>query len=80
MGGKWAYALSVSVPQNLQVVAGVPIELTSLSVNAGRGTWLSTTGCGPGGRWPFSVTTSYLDPNTSATGASTYSATTACHR
>jgi hypothetical protein len=80
MGGKWAYALSVSVPQNLQVVAGVPIELTSLSVNAGRGTWLSTTGCGPGGRWPFSVTTSYLDPNTSATGASNYSATTACHR
>lgn len=59
MGGKWAYALSVSVPQDLQNVAGVPIELTSLSVVAGKGSWLATTGCGPGGHWPFSVTTFY---------------------
>jgi hypothetical protein len=57
--GKYAYRLLVSVPPELQVVAGVPIELTSLTVNAGDKTWLATSSCGPGGHWPFSVTTSY---------------------
>jgi len=77
MGGKWAYSLSVSVPQVLQVVAGVPIELTYLTVTAGKGSWLSTTSC-TGGRWPFSITTQFLNPNTNATGSSSYSASTAC--
>lgn len=82
MGGKWAYSLSVTVPDNLRVVAGVPIELTSLSVNAGgagHGNWLATTSCS-GGKWPFSVTTSYENPNTFATGSASYSATTPCHK
>ena len=79
MGGKWAYSLSVTVPENLRIVAGVPIELTSLSVTAGKGSWLETIGC-PGGRWPFSVTTTYEDPNTMATGQSSYSASIACHK
>jgi hypothetical protein len=58
IGGKYAYKLHVTVPQVLQVVAGVPIELTSLTVKAGKESWLATTAC-PGGHWPFSVTTSY---------------------
>ena len=37
MGGKWAYSLSVTVPNNLRIVAGVPIELTSLNVDRGQG-------------------------------------------
>ena len=49
----------MTVPQVLQVVAGVPIELTLLNVTAGKGTWLETTSCGPGGHWPFSVSTGY---------------------
>jgi hypothetical protein len=77
--GKYAYALSVSVPQNLQIVAGVPIELTYLTVTAGRGSWLATTAC-PGGRWPFSATTQYVDPDTGATGSSSYSASISCRR
>lgn len=75
MGGKYAYSLHVTVPQVLQVVAGVPIELTLLNVKAGKGAWLETTGCGPGGHWPFSVTTGY---NTG--GSSKYTASIACHK
>lgn len=80
MSGKWAYALSVTVPQNLRIVAGVPIELTSLNVTAGKGAWLATTGCDAGGRWPFQVTTTYENPNTNATGSSTDSSSVACKK
>lgn len=79
MRGKWAYELSVTVPQNLRLVAGVPIELTSLSVSAGKGSWLATTGCS-GGRWPFQATTTYENPNTNATGSATDASSTPCRK
>ncbi len=41
--GDFSYHLSATIPESLRVVAGVPIELTSLSFSAGRGTWLATT-------------------------------------
>ena len=75
--GKWAYELNVTVPQNLRIVAGVPIELTYLNVSAGKGHWLDTTGCDHG-KWPFSVTTTYENPNTDAQGASSYAASVKC--
>jgi len=78
MSRKYSYKLSVAVPQNLQMVAGVPIELTYLTVTAGKGTWLATTDC-PGGKWPFSATTTYLNPNTNATGSTSFSASIRCH-
>jgi hypothetical protein len=59
MSGQWAYKLVFTVPQVLQVVAGVPIQLTYIDIHAGRGDWLATTGCGPGGHWPFSLLTTY---------------------
>jgi hypothetical protein len=71
--GKYAYRLHVTVPPELQVVAGVPIELTFLKVNAGKKTWLATTGC-PGGRWPFSVTTKY-----STGGSASFTDAIRCH-
>jgi hypothetical protein len=77
--GKWAYSLSVTVPQNLRIVAGVPVELTYLKVKAGQGSWLATTGCS-GGHWPFSIATTFENPNSRATGQSSYSATTPCRR
>ena len=40
--GDYDYHLRVTIPQNLRVVAGVPIELTDLNVTVGRGTWLAT--------------------------------------
>jgi hypothetical protein len=60
--GQWAYKLHLEVPRSLQVVAGVPIALRDLTITAGGKTyakdWLATTGCA-GGKWPFSVTTSF---------------------
>lgn len=77
--GKWAYSLSVSVPQDLQVVAGVPIELTFLKVTVGKGSYLATTRCS-GGHWPFSITTNYLNVNNNATGSSSFASSAACRR
>lgn len=74
-GGKYAYKLHVTVPQVLQVVAGVPIELTYLSVKAGKASWLATTGCGPGGHWPFNVATGY---NTG--GSASFTASIPCRK
>jgi hypothetical protein len=79
MSGKWSYSLSVKVPETLQVVAGVPIELTSLSVTAGKGNWLETTGCS-GGKWPFQITTSYLNSNNNQTGSATDASSLPCHK
>ena len=73
IGGKYAYKLHVTVPQVLQVVAGVPIELTSLTVKAGKQSWLATTAC-PGGHWPFSVTTSY-----DSGGSASFTDSIKCH-
>ena len=78
-GGKWSYSLSVSVPGNLQIVAGVPIELTTLTVTAGKGSWLETTGC-PGGKWPFQITTNFVNPNNGDTGSSTDASSLSCHK
>jgi hypothetical protein len=75
--GKYAYTLSTTVPKNLQIVAGTPIELTNLSVTVGHASLLATTGC-PGGKWPYAVTTKYLDPNTGATGSAGFNATVHC--
>jgi hypothetical protein len=79
MSGKWAYSLSVTVPNNLRIVAGVPIELTSLNVTVGHGSYLATTSCS-GGHWPFQVTTGYENPNTGATGSASYSASVGCRK
>jgi hypothetical protein len=77
--GAYSYSLSVKVPEDLQVVAGVPIELTTLSINAGKGSWLETTGCS-GGKWPFQITTSYLNSNNNSTGSSTDASSLPCHK
>jgi hypothetical protein len=79
MHGKWAYKLSVTVPDNLRIVAGVPIELTSLNVTAGHRAWIATTGC-PHGHWPFMVTTGYENPNTGDQGSASFSASVRCHK
>jgi hypothetical protein len=57
----------------------VPIELTSLSVTAGKGNWLETTGCS-GGKWPFQITTSYLNSNNNQTGSATDASSLPCHK
>jgi hypothetical protein len=42
-----------------------------------HGDWLATTGCS-NHKWPYKVTTTYLNPNTGATGSSSYSASVHC--
>jgi hypothetical protein len=73
MSGKWAYKLTITVPQTLQIVAGVPIALRDLTFHVGHGSWLATTSC-PGGKWPFSVQTFYDNG-----GSSTFVDSIPCH-
>lgn len=76
--GPYAYTLTTTVPNNLRIVAGTPIELTNLTVSVGHGAILATTGC-PGGKWPYAVTTKYLNENTGASGSASYNSTIHCH-
>ena len=39
--GQFAYHLSTTIPENLRVVAGVPIKFVAVTVTAGRGDWLA---------------------------------------
>jgi hypothetical protein len=50
---KWGYKVSLQVPENLQVVAGVPIAARSAKGTIGRGKWIATTGCPKSRRWPY---------------------------
>jgi hypothetical protein len=64
VSGRFTYHLVVKIPQNLQVVAGVPIKLTSLHISAGRGKWLAITSAPAGIRvgttYSTGFKTSYL--------------------
>lgn len=65
--GRWAYELSVAIPRNLQVIAGIPIVLHSLEISAGRGSWLATTGCPADRRWPWKALGRFTDGRRIAT-------------
>jgi hypothetical protein len=43
VSGDFTYHLSATIPENLRIVAGVPIKLTALTITAGRARWLATT-------------------------------------
>jgi hypothetical protein len=80
---KWSYRLRITVPEVLQVVAGVPIALRDLKWSAGgkpwAKDWLATTSCPKGNRWPFEVETFYLYEDGS-TGSSKYADSVRCRR
>ena len=42
---RWSYRLHADIPSSLQVVAGIPITLTSFHTKVGRGDWLATISC-----------------------------------
>lgn len=75
--GAYAYTLSTTVPKNLQIVAQTPIELTNLTVTVGHAAILATTGCS-GGKWPYAVTTKYLNPNDGSKSSASYNASIHC--
>jgi hypothetical protein len=82
MSGKWAYKLHLTVPESLQVVAGVPIALRDIKISAGGKSfakdWLATTSCS-GGKWPFQLTTGFApDSAGNPVGEATYDGSTPC--
>jgi hypothetical protein len=82
MSGKWAYKLHLTVPESLQVVAGVPIALRDINITAGgkpwAKDWLATTSCS-GGNYPFQLTTGFApDSAGNPVGEATYNGSTPC--
>lgn len=58
-GGKYGgYELTLTVPQELQVVAGTPISLRSVNIKTTAKNWVATTSCPKNKKWPFRVTSS----------------------
>ena len=53
--GPWKYKASLKVPENLQVVAGVPIAARSIKGWIGRGELITTTSCPKNRRWPYEL-------------------------
>ncbi|WP_320672563.1 hypothetical protein [Patulibacter defluvii] len=77
--GKWAYELDVTIPDELQIVGGVPIAVTDLAVTAGKGSILATSSCPKDKKWPFEVTAYLEDQDTGAPlGTTKTSDTTPC--
>jgi hypothetical protein len=80
---KWGYRVKITVPEVLQVVAGVPIALRSITWKAGgkrwAKDWIATTSCPKNNRWGFQLETSYLYEDGS-TGSSSTSDTIQCRR
>jgi hypothetical protein len=62
VSGKWAYKTTLKVPENLKIVAGVPIALQSFKFNIGGKPYaknlFETTSC-PKGGYSFQVETFY---------------------
>lgn len=65
-GGKWGYKVSLSVPESLQIVAGIPIAVHELHGTIGRGNWIATTSCPKSRRWEY-FGKAYFDDGTTVT-------------
>lgn len=63
MRGRWSYRESFRVPKTLQVVAGVPIQMTGLRFRMGgkryAPEWITSTSC-PRGGWRYRAKVRYL--------------------
>jgi hypothetical protein len=62
-GPTWAHREAVSVPRSLQIVAGVPLQLTRIKMRIGGKSYakdyIASTSC-PQGGWKYQVTADYL--------------------
>jgi hypothetical protein len=61
--GPWGQRETVSIPRSLQIVAGVPLQLTRIKFQVGGKSYakgfISSTSC-PQGGWKYQVTAHYL--------------------
>jgi hypothetical protein len=62
--GAWRRQSTFLVPENLQVVAGIPVQLNNLHFSLGGRPWakdyITTTSC-PAGGWRYQATLHYLE-------------------
>lgn len=81
-GGQWSHQESLRVPKVLQVVAGVPIQVTGAELTIGGKPWardyIVSTSC-PKGGWKYRATAHYLFV-TGATGQDTIDGSIPCTR
>jgi hypothetical protein len=79
---KWGYKASFTVPEVLQVVAGVPVTLTSLKYSVGGKPYakdlIVTTGCPKSKKYPYEAEARYLYPDTNLTDSKTYKGSVPC--
>ena len=61
--GPWGYKVRASIPRSLQIVAGIPLRVESLRVEAGARSyaknWIETTMCPANRKWKYHVEVSY---------------------
>jgi hypothetical protein len=62
-GGAWGQRETVSIPRSLQIVGGVPLQLTRIKLTVGGKSYakefIANTSC-PRGGWKYQVTAHYL--------------------
>ncbi|HET6507310.1 MAG TPA: hypothetical protein VFG42_11025 [Baekduia sp.] len=56
---KWGYRAHVTIPRNLQIVAGIPLRVDEVHGTIGRGDWIATTHCPSDHKWRYHVETHY---------------------
>jgi hypothetical protein len=80
--GRWQYRVRATVPENLRVVAGVPIQLTGVRFKLGgkryAPRYITSTSC-PKGGWKYRATAHY-EFNTGQTGQDSFSSTVPCRK
>ena len=68
--GTWGHRESLSIPRSLQIVAGVPLRLTAVTMRIGGKSYakkyITSTSC-PAGGWKYAVTAHYLYDGTGQT-------------
>jgi hypothetical protein len=68
--GPWGHEESLRVPRSLQIVAGVPLQLTNAKLKIGGKSYakdfITSTAC-PSGGWKYQVTADYLYNGTGQT-------------
>ena len=83
MTGKWSHSESFRVPKSLQVVAGIPIQVTKMRLSIGgkpyARSFITTTSC-PKGGWKQRVTAHYLYDLIGQTTMSTSNGSISCRR
>lgn len=82
MSGKWAHRESFRVPENLQIVAGVPIQVTAAKMHVGgkpyARDYIVSTAC-PQGGWKYQAVAHYLF-STGATSQETIDGSIPCRK